>query len=99
MSNPLNRSSFVERKINGWYVTETMPGTHAVSRGPYASRYDAYRAKAEVDHIFQQKLALYEQALIPRHSLKWEPIRKDPLWDMVYHIAEQTQEGLQGSQS
>jgi hypothetical protein len=25
------------------------------------------------------------------------PFKKDPLWDMVYHIAEQTQEGLQST--
>ncbi len=65
--NP-HRDSYIVKKIDGWYVTERMPGHKELSHGPLKSRADAYLTKADVDASFRQKLAMYQQALLLRQS-------------------------------
>ena len=62
MPNPHGHSSFIEQKIDGWYIVEMEQGKRSRT-GPFDCRFKCYREKVERDSTFEHKLALYNSAL------------------------------------
>jgi hypothetical protein len=77
MPNSHGHSSFIEQRIDGWWIVEMEQGRRSRT-GPFDCRFKCYRKKVERDTTFQRKMALFNAMWKARASGAY-PFDQSPL--------------------